>query len=56
VVANDEKIIFDNDCDWPGCATDARIWKRSAVKHILEEQVVYFIAGDSAYQISPVLI
>jgi hypothetical protein len=56
VVANDEKIIVDIDCDWPGCAHDARIWRRSAVKHILEEQAVYFIAGDSAYQISPVLM
>jgi hypothetical protein len=56
VVANDEKVIYDIDCDWPGCAHDARIWRRSAVKHIVEEQAVYLIAGDSAYPISPVLM
>lgn len=56
MVANDEKVIYDIDCDWPGCAHDARIWRRSAVKHIVEEQAVYLIAGDSAYPISPVLM
>jgi hypothetical protein len=56
VVANDEKIIYDVDCDWPGCAHDARIWRRSAAKHVLEQQALYFIAGDSAYPIGPILM
>jgi hypothetical protein len=52
VIANDEKVIYDVDCDWPGSAHDARIWRRSLAKQYLEQQRLYLLAGDSAYPIS----
>ncbi len=56
VIANDQKIIYDIDCDWPGCAHDGRVWRRSGVKQFLERQHFYLLAGDSAYTISEILM
>jgi hypothetical protein len=59
VVCNDEFLILDLDCDWPGRTHDARIWAWSDVRKYLEggvAPVVYYLAGDSAYPISPVLM
>ena len=52
-------LILDLDCDWPGRTHDARVWAWSDVRVYLEGGAVpgvYFIAGDSAYPISPVLL
>jgi len=59
VVCNDEMLILDLDCDWPGRTHDARVWAWSDVRAYLEGGPVpgvYFLAGDSAYPISPVLL
>ena len=59
MVCNDEFLILDLDCDWPGRTHDARVWAWSDVRLYLEggaEPSVYYLAGDSAYPISPVLI
>jgi hypothetical protein len=59
VVCNDEFLICDLDCDWPGRTHDARVWAWSDVRAYLEGGAVpefYLLAGDSAYPISPVLV
>jgi hypothetical protein len=57
VVCNDEFLICDLDCDWPGRTHDARVWAWSDVRTFLESVPgAYYIAGDSAYPISPVLM
>ena len=55
VVSNDE-FIYDIDVGWPGNAHDSRIWHRSRVRHHIEADKHYLIAGDSGYAISPVLM
>ena len=55
VVGNEQRIC-DIDVQWPGATHDARIWKLSHAKQIIEEQIVYKIAGDSGYPISQVLV
>ena len=55
VVGNEHRIC-DIDVQWPGSTHDARIWKLSHAKHIIEEQIEYKIAGDSGYPISQVLV
>lgn len=55
VVANDRRI-YDLDCRWPGSTHDSRIWNRSEVKHYMESQRRFLVAGDSGYPISDVLI
>lgn len=56
VVANDLKLIHALDVDWHGAAHDARIWRESVVKPVIEEQRHFLLAGDSAYPISDVLM
>jgi hypothetical protein len=57
VICNDELLICDLDCDWPGRTHDARVWAWSDVRTYLEAVPgTYYIAGDSAYPISPVLM
>lgn len=57
LVCNDEMLILDLDCDWPGKTHDARVWAWSAVRTYLEAVPgPFLIAGDSAYPISPVLM
>jgi hypothetical protein len=51
VVGND-RFIYDVDCGWPGSTHDARIWNRSEVRRIVEEQRRFIMAGDSGYPIS----
>ena len=36
VVCNDEFLILDLDCDWPGRTHDARVWAWSDVRLYLE--------------------
>jgi hypothetical protein len=50
-------LIYDIDNSWPGSTNDARIWRTSEVKEYLEQAgTTYFIAGDSAYPISTLLV
>jgi hypothetical protein len=58
MVCNDQGLILDLDCDWPGSTHDARIWAWSDVRQYLEsvEGFFFFVAGDSAYPISPILM
>jgi hypothetical protein len=56
VVGSDERLVHDVDCDWHGSAHDARIWRTSLVKRVLEQQREHLVAGDSGYPISDVLI
>ena len=55
VVANEERI-YDVDCGWPGATHDARVWNRSEVKRLIEEQRMFLCVGDSGYPISEVLV
>ena len=55
VVGND-RFIYDVDCGWPGSTHDARIWRRSAVSRVVEEQRRFLIAGDTGYPISDTLV
>jgi hypothetical protein len=56
VVGNDRHVIHDINVDWPGVTHDARIWKNSSVKQVLERQRQFLLAGDSGYPISENLI
>ena len=51
VVANNETIIHVNST-WPGTAHDARVWKRSQLKPVVEQHNNVMIVGDSAYGIT----
>ena len=55
VVGNEQRIC-DIDVQWPGSTHDARIWRLSHAKQIIEEQIMFKIAGDSGYPISQVLV
>jgi hypothetical protein len=52
VIGNDRHLIYDINVDWQGCTHDARIWKNSSAKRVIERQRRYLLAGDSAYPIS----
>ena len=59
IVGNHKRLILDIDANWFGSANDARIWKNSAVKTVIESQqgaTPFLLAGDSAYPLSPFLI
>ena len=51
-----QKYILDIDCKWPGSTHDSRVWRLSDVKEYIERQRRFYIAGDSAYPISEVLM
>jgi len=55
VLADDLKLIRGLDVDHPGSAHDARVWRSSLFKPIIEEQRRFFVAADAAYPISEVL-
>ncbi len=59
IVGNDKRLILDIDCDWFGSANDARIWKNSSAKTVIEgqtDQNPFLLAGDSGYPLSQYLI
>jgi len=59
VVCDDRFLIRDLDVDWPGKTHDAKVWAWSDVRVYLEGGGApgnFFVAGDSAYPISPVLM
>jgi DDE superfamily endonuclease len=56
VLGNDKRLILALDVDWHGAAHDARVWKESPVKELIERHRNYYLAGDSAYPISDVLV
>ena len=51
-----QKFISDIDCKWPGSTHDSRVWRLPDVKEYIERQRRFYIAGDSAYPISEVLM
>ena len=56
IVGNDEGFIHDLNADWQGANNDARIWANSPVKHVINRQRRFLVAGDSAYPISETCI
>jgi hypothetical protein len=56
IVGNDEGLILDINADWQGANNDARIWGTSPVKHVINRQRQFLVAGDSAYPISETCI
>lgn len=54
---SNHKYIYSVDAQWYGSAHDARIWKRSVAKVMVEASTSgHIIAGDSAYPLSTSLI
>ena len=49
-------MIYDINVDWVGSTHDARVWKNSPVKRVIERQRRFLLAGDSGYPISDNLI
>lgn len=49
-------MLYDIDVGWPGSTHDARVWRRSQVKAHIDQQRRFYIAGDSAYPMSEVLV
>lgn len=56
VIANDKKIIHCIDAEWHGAVHDARVWRLSLVKPLIEARPQFLLAGDSGYPISEVLM
>ena len=56
IVANDQKLIYALDVEWHGAAHDARVWRLSLVRPLIEEPPQFLLAGDSGYPISEVLM
>jgi hypothetical protein len=56
VVGNDRHLIHDINVDWQGSTNDARVWRNSPVKRVIERQRRFLLAGDSGYPISENLI
>ena len=55
-VANDRKLIHALDVDWHGSAHDAKVWRLSMVRALIEDRPQFLLAGDSGYPISSVLM
>jgi hypothetical protein len=56
VVGNDRHLIHDLNVDWQGSTNDARVWKNSPEKCVIDGQHRFLLAGDSGYPISENLI
>ncbi len=56
IVANDLKLIQAIDVEWHGAVHDARVWRLSLVRPVIEERPQFLLAGDSGYPISEVLM
>ncbi len=56
IVGNGEEFIHDLNADWQGGNNDTRIWTNSPVKHVINRQRQFLVAGDSAYSISETCI
>ncbi len=56
VIGDGQLLIRDLEVRWSGSTHDARIWRNSAAKDIIERQNEFMIVGDSAYPISRTLI
>ncbi len=56
------QVVADSQCrirevvSWPGSTHDARIWRSSSTKALMEQQEQFFVLGDSAYPISRTLV
>ena len=55
-VANDWKLIHALDVEWHGAAHDAKVWRLSLVRPLIEDRPQFLLAGDSGYPISRVLV
>ncbi len=56
VVGNDRHLIYDINVDCQGNTNNARVWKISQVKRVIERQHRFLFAGDSGYPINENLI
>lgn len=56
IIANDKKYIHAIDVEWHGAVHDARVWRLSLARPLIEARPQFLLAGDSAYPISHVLI
>jgi len=56
VVGDGGFLLRDLDVRWAGSTHDARVWRNSSAKAIIEEQSQFQVVGDSAYPISRTLI
>jgi len=56
VIGDGKMLIRDLEAKWAGSTHDARIWRNSRAKTIMESQAEFQIVGDSAYPISRTLI
>ncbi len=56
IIANDQKLIHALDAEWHGAVHDARVWRLSLVRPLIEARPQFLLAGDSGYPISEVLM
>ncbi len=56
VIGNDKKMILGLDVEWHGATHDAKVWRESILKPVIESKKQFYLAGDAAYPISDVLI
>lgn len=56
VIGDDRKLILGMDPHWHGATHDAKVWRESVLKPLIESKKRFYLAGDSAYPISDVLM
>jgi len=56
VIGDGKMFIRDLEARWAGSTHDARIWRNSQAKIVMERQTEFQVVGDSANPISRTLI
>jgi len=56
LIGDNRHLIRDLEAKWAGSTHDARVWKNSAAKVLLESQREFTVAADSAYPISRTIL
>lgn len=56
IIANDLKLIHAIDVEWHGAVHDARVWRLSLARPVIEARPQFHLAGDSAYPMSHVMV
>ncbi len=56
LVGDNQMLIRNIETRWAGSTHDARVWRNSSAKEIMEAQQMFSIAGDSAYPMSRTLL